>query len=63
MLNSYLRRSQRATRPPVRVRCAHCGRMYDESAHDTLTRTMMAHEPACSVKCNRALGQAHTPTI
>jgi len=40
--------------------CAHCGKIFVESPFGLMSRFIMQYKPACSYKCNKALGQVET---
>jgi len=52
----YWKREQNRDKP-IEQTCAVCGRTYMESPFGYLARGIMQHKPACSLECNKALGQ------
>lgn len=44
-------------KPPGKVRCAACQKLFEDTDLGMLSRAISQHKPACSYKCNRKLGQ------
>ena len=42
----------------VQQKCVNCKKIFTQTAYERLATSIMKHKPACSYKCNKALGQA-----